>query len=265
MVLESLFPVKKVIRNPMDMFIMSIVISFASIFLAHLIFPGVSTGKIVTLFITVAMTPIVYGIFRKEEEIEREEAEHRIHEKFFERHGETIWLFTLFFLGVLVSVFTVSIILPEEYVTSTFNDQLSEIARISSISGNVIMVDVLNMIVFNNLRVMGLSFLLSFLIGTGAVVILSWNASILALYLASFLRKGLITEFFVRTVSLVPHAPIEILAYFLAGIAGGVISAGLIREKIISREFFLIFRDSLLLLGLAILAVLVGAFIEVFL
>jgi len=265
MVLESLFPVKKVIRKPIDMFIMSIVISFSSIFLAHLIFPGVSTGKIVTLFITVAMTPAVYGIFRKEEEIEREEAEHKIHEKFLERHGETIWLFSLFFLGVFASVFTVSIILPEEYVASTFNDQLSEIARISSISGNMISVDVLNMIVVNNLRVMGLSFLLSFLIGSGAIIILSWNASILALYLANFLKQGLITQFFVRSVSLIPHAPIEILSYFLAGMAGGVISAGLIREKIMSREFFLVFKDSLLLLGLAILAILTGAFIEVFL
>jgi len=265
MVLESLFPVKKVIRKPIDMFIMSVVISFASIFLAHLIFPGISTGKIVTLFITVAMTPIVYGIFKKEEEIEREEAEHKIHEKFFERHGETIWLFTLFFLGVFTSVFTVAMILPEEYVASTFNDQLTEIARISSISGKIIATDVLSMIIENNLRVMGLSFLLSFLIGSGAIVILSWNASILALYLANFLRQGLITQFFVRAISLVPHAPIEILAYFLAGIAGGVVSTGLIREKIMSREFFLVFKDSLLLLGLAILAVMAGAFIEVFL
>ena len=72
MVLESIIPVKKVIKNPIDMFIFSMIISFASIYLADLIFPGASTGKIITLFITVGITPMVYGIFRTEEEIERE-------------------------------------------------------------------------------------------------------------------------------------------------------------------------------------------------
>ena len=115
----------------------------------------------------------------------------------------------------------------------------------------------------NNLRVMALSFALSFMLGSGAVVIMAWNASILGLYLASFLRQGLLEEFVVRTVGMIPHAPVEIGAYFLAGIAGGIISVGLVREKLFSKEFFLVFKDSLLLLGLAVLAVVLGAFIEV--
>ena len=120
MVLESIFPVKKVVRNPLDMFILAAIISFASVFLAHMIFPGVSTGKIVTLFITCAMAPVVYGVFREEEEIEREEAEHRIHKKFFDRHDEALKIFSMFFLGVFASLFLISIVFPEDYVTSTF-------------------------------------------------------------------------------------------------------------------------------------------------
>jgi len=263
MVLESIFPVKKVIRNPVEMFIFSMIITFASIYLADMIFPGVSTGKIITLFITVGMTPMIYGMFKEEEEVEREQAEHKIHKKFLDRHDEAIWSFTFFFLGVFIAIFLVSILSPEEYVTSIFNDQLTEIERVTSISGSFNISNILNIIVMNNLRVMALSFVLSFLIGSGAVIILAWNASILALYLASFVRKGLITEFVVRTVALIPHAPIEILAYFLAGIAGGIISVGLIREKIFSKEFFLVFRDSLILLALAVIAVFLGAFIEV--
>ena len=61
-----------------------------------------------------------------------------------------------------------------------------------------------SLIIMNNMRVMALSFVLSFLIGSGAIIILAWNASILGLYLASFLRKGLITEFVVRTIGLIP-------------------------------------------------------------
>jgi len=266
MVLESILPVKKVIKNPVDMFIFSMIISFASIYLADLIFPGVSTGKIIILFIAVGITPMIFGINRKEEEIEREEAEHKIKEKFFERHGETLMLFSLFFLGVFLSLFMVSTFSEEKYVKYIFEDQLNEIARVTSIAqtGSFVASEMLQIIIENNLRVMGLSFLLSFLLGSGAVIILAWNASILALYLSSFIRKGLMTEFVVRSISLIPHAPIEIASYFLAGMAGGILSVGLIRERIISKEFSLIFRDSLILLGLAVLAVFVGAFIEVF-
>jgi len=265
MVLESLFPVKKVIKNPVEMFIFSMIITFASIFTANLIFPGSSTGKIITLFITISMAPIIYALFVKEEESERKVAEHRIKQTFFERYEDIIWLFTLFFLGVFASIFIFSILSPETYVRSTFEDQVLEIERVSSLSGSFTFSDVLDMIIKNNLRVMGLSFLLSFLIGVGSIVILSWNASILALYLASFIRQGLMSEFLVRTFSLIPHAPVEILAYFLAGISGGILSIGMIRERLLSREFFLVFRDSLALLALAIFAVLLGAFFEVFL
>ena len=267
MVLESIIPVKKVIRKPIDMLIFSLVISLASIYLADMIFPGSSTGKIITLFITVGITPMTYGIFRQEEEIEREEEENRIKERFFQRHGETILIFSLLFFGVFLSIFMVSAFSEESYVKYIFQDQLSEIARVTSLanpSGAFVASEMLEMIIENNLRVMGLAFLLSFLLGTGAIIILAWNASILALYLSAFIRKGLITEFLVRSISLIPHAPFEITAYFLAGIAGGVLSVGLIREKLFSKEFLLVFKDSLILMGLAVLAVLIGAVIEVF-
>ena len=269
MVLESLFSGKAIINKPLDMLILSFIVSISSIFLSQLIFPGPSAGRTTTLFITIIMTPIIFRIFRYEEEIEREEAEGKIKESFSERHKETIVLFSLFFIGNFLAVFFFSLIAPEDFVRSAFDDQLAEIARITSISGSVLTTsatsNILELIMLNNLRVMGLTFLLSFLIGTGAIIILSWNASILALYLASFIKQGLLQEFLVRTLSIAPHAPIEIGAYFLAGIGGGILSVGVIREKIKSKEFTLIFRDSLLMMGLAILAVVLGAFVEVFL
>ncbi len=269
MVLESIYPVKKVIKHPIDMFILAAILSFASISIANIIFPGVSTGKIITLFITVALAPAVYGVFKEEEEIERKEAEHKIHKDFFDRHDEAMKIFTLLFLGIFIAVFLIAIFAPENYVESTFDDQIKEIERITSLSsgqsiGKALSPELLELILMNNLRVMGLSFALSFLIGVGAVVILAWNASILAIYLASFIRQGLIEEFMVRTVSIIPHAPIEIFGYFLAGIAGGVLSVGLIREKFMGREFLLVFRDSLILLFLALGSIFLGAVVEVF-
>jgi uncharacterized membrane protein SpoIIM required for sporulation len=245
------------------MFIFSMIVTFSSVYLADLIFPGSSAGKIITLFITVAMTPMIYGIFKEEEEVERECAECKIKKGFFDRHDETIWSFTFLFLGVFLAIFLIALLSPEDYVMQMFGDQLSEIERVTSISGSFNAASIVNMIIMNNLRVMALSFALSFLIGSGAVIIMAWNASILGLYLASFLRQGLVDEFVVRTVGMIPHAPIEIGAYFLAGIAGGIISVGLIREKLFSKEFFLVFKDSLILLAWAAVAIVIGAFIEV--
>jgi hypothetical protein len=39
---------------------------------------------------------------------------------------------------------------------------------------------------------------------------------------------------------------------------------GVIREKLLSKEFFFVLRDAFILMGLAVLAVLIGAVIEVF-
>lgn len=266
MVLESLFSVKRILRRPLNMLVFSIVISFASIYIANFVFPE-ATGYLIPAFITIAMAPIIYRIFVAEEEVERKEAEHKINIGFFGRHEETILLFTLFFIGNFIAIFVVALISPEEFVTSAFAPQIKTIEAMSSfpVTGSVLSTQFIQIIILNNLKVMAISFVLSFLLVVGALYVLSWNASILALYLASFIRHGLYETFFEHTLGILPHAPVELLAYFLAGIGGAILSVGMIREKLMSREFFLILKDSMILLALAVIAVIIGAFLEVFL
>lgn len=264
MVLESLFPARLVEKRPEDMLILSLIISLVSIFIANMVFPEYA-GVIIPLFITIAMTPLIYNIFSIEEDIERKKARKEIKLNFMQRHGETIWLFTLFFIGNFLAIFFIAIISPESFLASTFSPQISAIEAIAPSTTAALAPPTLELIIWNNLRVMVFSFLLSFLIGTGALFILSWNASILAIYLGAFIRKGLYDQFLLRTVGIIPHAPIEIGAYFLAGIAGGILSVGIIRERLKSKAFFLVFKDSLIMLFLAVLAVIIGAFVEVYL
>ena len=265
MVLESLFSPKKIINKPIDMLIMSIIISGVCIFAAHFIFPTYA-GIISPLLVTAAMAPLIYRIFSIEEEVEREEAERKINLNFMQRHGETILLFGLFFLGNLVSFFFVATFLPDQITSSLFAPQMEEIKRIQSIAtGSVLSDGFVMLIALNNLKVMGFSFLLSFLFGTGALFILGWNASILGVYFANFIKQGDIAEFFNRALGIAPHAPIEIGGYFLAGIAGGILSVGIIREKFGTPEFNIVMKDSLLLLGLGVVAIIVGAYVEVYL
>ncbi len=267
MVLESLFPAKEIISKPWDMLILSFIVGIACVFIAYFIFPAYA-GIIAPLLITVSMTPVAYRIFSIEEETERDEAEKKINLSFFQRHGETIWLFSLFFAGTFLAIFLLALFLPTEVATIAFAQQVAEINLIKSISASggtasATSEAFFTIITLNNLKVMLFSFLISLFIVTGSFFILSWNASIVAIYLASFIRQGYIDEFFSRSLGILPHAPVEMLAYFLAGIAGGILSLGLVRESLWSPEFRLILRDSIALMGLSIVAVFFGAVIEV--
>ncbi len=263
MVLESVISAKFMENKPLYMLLLSVVVSAVSVFISYFIFPEYA-GVVIPLVMTVAMAPLVYKIFTIEEDLERKEAEHKIKLGFLGRHGETMFLFALFFMGAFITFFVISVLLPEPFVSQVFAQQIDAIGAISDISGMFFGESILDIILLNNLKVMFFSFLLSFMIGAGAIYILSWNASILAVYLASFLNKGLPLKFYERSLGIIPHAPFEIVAYFLAGMAGGILSVGLLREHIKSKEFMLVFRDSLILLGLAVLAVFIGAFLEVF-
>ena len=267
MVLESLFSAKLVEQKPLYMLVASFLVTLASIFISNYIFPDFA-GWTIPLLVSVTMSPLIFRIFRYEEEIEREVAENRIKEGFMQRHGETILLFSLFFLGNFLAIFITAMLMPVAYIQSTFSQQIDAIKAISSLTvyatAYAVISEKLSAIVLNNIKVMVITFLLSFILGTGALIILSWNASILAIYLSSFLKQGLIGEFAARTLGILPHAPIEFLAYFLAGIAGGILSVGVIREKIMSREFKFVLKDSIILFALSIIAVLFGGFIEVY-
>ena len=265
MVLESLYSAKKIFDKPKYMLIASAIITLVCVFASYFIFPAYA-GIIAPLLVTATLSPIIYKIFSIEEELDREEAEKKVNIGFFGRHGETIWIFSLFFIGNLIPFFLVAILMPNEFVSSAFAPQIEEIKRIQNIAtGSVLNDSFLNVIMINNFKVMGFSFLLSFLFGTGALFILSWNASILAIYFAGFFRQGQFAELFTRTLGIIPHAPVEILAYFFAGIAGGILSVGMIREKFGSKEFNLVLKDSLILFAFGVVSVALGAYLEVYL
>lgn len=263
MVLESLFSAKKIESKPVDMLVLSAIVSLASVALAYLIFPEYA-GVVFPLLITVGMAPVFYRITSDEEMLEEDEAEGKIKESFFQRHGEVIWLLSLFFIGVFAVVIFASLFLPENLSQIIFKPQLDAISFSKSVTGNMLSQDAFGIIFSGNMKIIIFSFALSFFLSTGALWILGWNASVLGVYLAGFLKKGLLMEFASSSIGIFPHAPLEFAGYFLAGIAGGILSAGLIREKhnFRSKEFRLVLRDSLLLLVLSAIAIGAGAAIE---
>ena len=263
MVLESLFTAKTLEKKPFDMLILSMIITLVCVFISVKILPEYA-GILSASLITIGLTPVFFKIFKIDEESERSRARKLSNENFWDRHDETIILFSLFFIGNFLAVFLITLIAPQTFIATAFGNQISAIGAINGPSGAFLGSDLLSIIFLNNMRVMFFAFILSFLIGAAGLFILSWNASILAIYLGSFIREGLHQDFLLRTLGIAPHAPVEIFAYFLAVIAGGILSVGVIREKYGSKTFNLVFRDALIMLLFATLALVFGAVLEVY-
>ncbi|MFH0829591.1 MAG: stage II sporulation protein M [Candidatus Aenigmatarchaeota archaeon] len=263
MVLESLFPEKSIENRPLEMLLVSAIVTAAAIFTSYFVFPKYA-GIITPLLVAVGMAPLIYRIFEVDEEEVDECAEKKMTAGFFLRHRETLLLFSLLFLGSFLAIFLVAIIAPANFVDAVFAPQMEDINAVQSLaSGSAVHPGLLEVVLMNNVKVMSFAFLLSFIFGTGAVFIMSWNASILAIYFANFARSGMYQQLLLTTGGILPHAIAELVAYFLAGIAGGILSIGMAREKWGSPELNLLLRDSLFLMAIAVAAVSIGAVIEV--
>jgi hypothetical protein len=175
---------------------------------------------------------------------------------FFSIYKEIIISFAAIFAGMVLTFSILYLLLPAEIAEKTFKTQIEEI---KAIRGYFSFGGTFQTIFINNVGVLFLSFVFSFIYGSGAILILSWNASILATA-ASMMTKSLGGSYTlpIALASYLPHGSLEIVAYFLAAMAGGIISYHLMKEK----EIKTVLEDCLFLLSLGVLFVLLGAIVE---
>ena len=95
------------------------------------------------------------------------------------------------------------------------------------------------------------------------IFILAWNASVIAAAIAIFTKSDLnylpvaILRYFV-------HGLPEIGSYFVAALAGGMISFAVIRREIGTDKFWRVLQDSLNLVIFAVILLFISALMEVF-
>jgi uncharacterized membrane protein SpoIIM required for sporulation len=259
MVLERLISIRTAVKNPWWMFFVGAIVSALSLFIAFIIFPQ-SSGLFSTFLITFAMTPFMVNLITYEEAKEEELIARRKNVNLLVMHKQILLIYTAFFLGVIVSLSILFIILPEPAVATLFNEQITEI---NLIRGNVAFANTFTKIVVNNIGVLLVAFLFSFLFGAGAVFILAWNASVLAAAIGLVAKSiGGLHGLPVAMLTFFPHGSLEILAYFIGGIAGGLVSAAMTRRR--SRWFWVVTRDSLVLMIIAVVCLIVAGAIETF-
>ena len=266
MVLEAVLVSKNVSNRPLKIIFLSFAYSFVAITFSYHLFPAQSSMLAVAL-ITIIFIPFFQKLFEQDEVSEILSLK-KLKDNVFVRHESTIKAFSLFFAGTTLAISAGYYFFPQ--YDAVFALQTSTLQSFAT--GRVTDFGTMLLLIANNTQVMLLMFVLSTIFGAGAVLILAWNASVIGVYLGmiarAFTSSGVdsASAFFYGVqsglFSIVLHGVPEILAYFVAGIAGGILSVGIARESVGSMKFRKIFTDSLKLLGMAQVLIIAAAWLE---
>jgi len=277
MVLEHMISAQRLEKSPyLILFIAFIFVSFA-VLLTHYFYPQ-DRGAVVILLTIMPAIPFFLNFIRTEER-RHEIASDRRH-NILHIYRPLILLYFFFFIGTALSFALWASVLPPELSDSMFADLKVEFIALQSTTvpsltnfGNAF-----EFILNKNLVVLALVFLFSFIYSIGAIFLLTWNAALVGIFIEGAVRSHLVVlsqqfgifayplAFLMGSVeallSILPHGGFEMSAFFVAAVAGGILSIALERHTYRRRAFWCIVKDSLKLFALSLLLLVLGAFIE---
>ncbi|HLC67143.1 MAG TPA: stage II sporulation protein M [Candidatus Nanoarchaeia archaeon] len=276
MVLEALVTPQKAERHPLELFFLGMLYSSVAMFVSMQIFD--SYAGLIAVFLTVLATlPLFYATVKHEERLSVHSSSER---KLLKHHARTLIFLTTLFLGIVFAFSLWYIFLPMPIVQNVFQVQAQTINRINAVSGSFSSdLLIVSRIFFNNVKVLAFCILFSFFYGAGAIFILAWNASVISVAIGNFFRNGFsayATEigwtklggyFHIYGLSLARyliHGIPEVLAYFIGGLVGGIISIALIRQDFKGEAFGKILLDLSDLVLVAVGLLLIGVILEVY-
>ncbi len=284
MVLESLITEEGIERHPITLFFISFIITSVSLFIAYHTFPQ-SSSVLAVAFVALAFMPIINEMLVRGEN--REVDEEDMPFAFIATHFDVLHIYAWIFVGMIITYSFWSVALPVSNAncdTTPFGigcllpekgQVFSEQQKVyGGITGKVVGRDecfsdktktfegCFRLIFKNNTWVLILAVIFSLIWGAGALFLLGWNASVIGLFIGAEITSRSLDAGLARAISYLPHGIPEIMAYFIAAIAGGIISAAISKKAFKKHELRIVFIDTVLLLLLALVTLLIGAFIE---
>jgi len=260
--LRVLINPKEAEGHPFELFLIGLVYAALSVFLSIWLFPKYSSIIMVAMTVAAA-TPLFFHIISLEA---KKDVVLRGERSLLREHKKAIIVFTMLFIGFVAGFTFAFLILPEKLAGEVFSAQAETILAINAPTGAFAMQDFIGAVLVNNMRVLLLTAGLSLLFGTGGILILAWNASVMATAIGSVIRDKLLaggshvgavshsfTQYFV-------HGLPEIIAYLIAGIAGGIVFHAIVR-KVYSRQLFI---DVFVLLAFATIILVFAAALEAY-
>jgi len=261
-------------ENPLKITVLSFVFVTIAVWATQFIQTGYSGILLVTM-VSLPSIPLITSLFSLEET----ETEHEIkvlHSRTLTRHVSILLVLVAYFLGLIIGFTFWYLALPPETGKAVFSSQLEELSKISgNFYGYAVKYEFagsFEKIFLNNLQVLAIILAASVLYGAGCVFVLVWNASIIGVFLGSLARSYVVPGATAETAAamglgtgvlgLIPHGSFEMLAYLTGALAGGILSAALIRKAYRDPAFIVILYDVAKLIAWAVVFLAIGAVIE---
>ena len=293
MVLEAILSAEEAERHPLDMLFLGFGVSSLGLWLAFYIFPKEASNWVLFLA-AFALEPLLLRLFYVEERYDIAISRPTI----WQRHENVIMDYLMLFFGMVLAFSFWYTLLPQELSSIMFQNQIAEVGRIqglrASLTGAIIVsgstalqntnlsgminskMQVLNFIMANNLRLLFLFIAFSFIFGAGAILLLTWNATVVGVAIGNLIREGIVTThlagkltsyftaFPISFFSFFAHGIFEVLGYFIGAIAGGILSVAIVKKHYTSPHFNVLVKDVVLLTMLSAGLIIFGAVVEVY-
>jgi uncharacterized membrane protein SpoIIM required for sporulation len=276
MVLESLLTAFQSEEKPYKTVFLGFIYTTIAVFLSWMVFKANASTTMVFL-VTMAGMPLFYQLIVTEEEKDLEGYEETW---LLKEHSKAIRAYMWMFLGMSVAFMIWYVVLPSDMTAGLFQAQHDTLTALNGKATGYVSQDIgmFTKIFLNNVRVLVFCILFSFLFGAGALFILAWNASIIGTAMGMIIRTeiasisnsigfvSVASYFQIVSYSLMRyaiHGIPEIAAYFIAGLAGGIISIAVIKHDMGTRKFEHVILDTADLMLIALLITFVAGILEV--
>jgi len=271
MVLENVFKLRWIDKRQSYSFYLGIFYTIISFITSYILFSKVPgfVGVSCILFSVILVVPTVNKLFDLEEKIEVKKKK-----GIFVKHEHIMDFFLYYFIGIFITLLIISLFFPTFVLSKSqmYNSEQNQIQIKSNLpppptfSKTSIFIQILKI----NFIVLLVSFFLSIFYGSGAIFLITLNASIFASALGHVIRSnfnsgGILTSlsFAICNFGIIFfHMIPEVIAYLLAAMAGGVLSHAIIREKFASKNFHIVLIDSIILIFISIMVLITAAFLE---
>jgi hypothetical protein len=282
--LELLINPRRAEREPWQMFFIGLFYSALSILLVDWIFlkdPVLSkySSMLIITFTVMFSIPFMFYIIKLEEVKNKKQ---KTTYSIIKEHGKALAALIYLFLGFVVAFAFFYIAMPSN-TTINFKAQIEQYCAINSANfadcvqnNGLVTGDVITpitgyasssqhffSILTNNIFVMIFVLVFSFAFGAGAIFILAWNASVIGAAIGIF-TNAVLNKIHIGLMRYMIHGIPEIAAYFVAALAGGILSIAVIKHEFGKEEFAKVLQDVIIMLLIAIIVLVFAAFIEVF-
>ncbi len=265
MVLEKLYTADYIHQHKPITFILGVAYAVCGISFSLFLFPqdpALIAIAFISLFTVVSLSDLL--IYEKKAQLSALPLR-----EFLKENRDIFVIFSYLFLGVLFTFAFFSIFMPSISASHLFSSQVDFVETFSA--RNIFSFGDFSSILSNNLKVLLVCILSSFLFGVGTLFlfIIIWNASVIGVVFGLAAKSSALAinyspfaYFFLILLAALPHIILEVSAYFFGGIAAGKVSALTLAKDTFSKKHRGVFKGALLFLVLSFVVLVIAAIVE---